>query len=248
MGKKKKKKNDSSNNVVEEETSEKENVEVKKKSKKKDKQKNEEINKPLKRKREEAMEVDDATEDNDVSPIKKVKFDWDDTIMNVLKKKGNEMKLNKLKKKCVSEYMAQCENNHKTEAEIGAKFDKKLKKKKYRVLKDRVKLVVGDEEDEKDVTVEEVVQPETSKNDTETTQVNANKSNNGSFNNWESANLGSSSQNEKFRRLMGIKNPSKSGNGTFGGNGRNDKQIFRDLEQGFEKARQVHFGPRCFDV
>merc|ERR1719312_1318278 len=116
-----------------------------------------ETNKPLKRKREEAMEVDDATEDNDASPIKKVKFDWDDTIMNVLKKKGNEMKLNKLKKKCVSEYMTQCENNHKSEAEIGAKFDKKLKKKKYRVLKDRVKLVVGDEEDE-NVTVEEVVQ------------------------------------------------------------------------------------------
>jgi len=246
--KKKKKKNDSSNNVVEEETSEKENVEVKKKSKKKDKQKNEETNKPLKRKREEAMEVDDATEDNDASPIKKVKFDWDDTIMNVLKKKGNEMKLNKLKKKCVSEYMAQCENNHKSEAEIGAKFDKKLKKKKYRVLKDRVKLVVADEEDANDVTVEEVVKKDTSTNDTETTQVNDNKSKNGSFNNWESANLGSSTQNEKFRRLMGIKNPSNTGNGTFGGNGRNDKQIFRDLEQGFEKARQVHFGPRCFDV
>ena len=68
-----------------------------------------------------------------------------------------------------------------------------------------------------------------------------------SFNNWESANLGSSTQNEKFRRLMGIKNPTKEGGGKFGGENRNDKKIFRDLEQGFEKARQMHFGGRCFE-
>merc|ERR1711976_244333 len=126
-------------------------------------------------------------------------------------------------------------------------FDKKLKKKKYRVLKDRVKLVVADEEDANDVTVEEVVKKDTSTNDTETTPVNDNKSKNGSFNNWESANLGSSSQNEKFRRLMGIKNPAKEGTGKFGGENRNDKKIFRDLEQGFQKARQMHFGGRCFE-
>jgi len=29
---------------------------------------------------------------------------------------------------------------------------------------------------------------------------------------------------------------------------RDDGKIFRDLEQGFEKARQSHFGGRCFDV
>merc|ERR1712066_6617 len=69
-----------------------------------------------------------------------------------------------------------------------------------------------------------------------------------SFNNWESANLGSSAQNEKFRRLMGIKNPSKESTGKFGGDGRNDKKIFRDLEQGFEKARQMHFGGRSFNM
>ena len=69
-----------------------------------------------------------------------------------------------------------------------------------------------------------------------------------SFNNWECANLGSSAQNEKFRRLMGIKNPSQVGTGKFGGDGRNDKKIFHDLERGFEKAREMHFGGRSFNM
>ena len=51
------------------------------------------------------------------------------------------MKLNKLKKKCISEFFAQHEGTHKTPAEVGAKFDKKIKKKKYKILKDRVKLI-----------------------------------------------------------------------------------------------------------
>merc|ERR1711874_501776 len=68
----------------------------------------------------------------------------------------------------------------------------------------------------------------------------------GSFNNWEAANLGSSAQNEKFRRLMGIKNPSQGGKGIFGFQARNDQKIFRDLEEGFERARQTHF-PHSID-
>ena len=54
------------------------------------------------------------------------------------------MKLNKLKKKCVSEFFAQHEGTHKTPAEVGAKFDKKIKKKKYKILKDRVNLIPED--------------------------------------------------------------------------------------------------------
>jgi len=39
------------------------------------------------------------------------------------------------------------EGTHKTKEEVGAKFDKKLKKRSYKVLKDRVKLV-GEENGE----------------------------------------------------------------------------------------------------
>merc|ERR1712227_813630 len=124
-------------------TSEKENVESKKSKKKK---KDKENKGSLKRKREDdTMEVDNDGEE--ASPVKKIKFDWDETITRVLQQKGNEMKLNKLKKKCVSEFFALHEGTHKTQEEIGAKFDKKLKKKKYSVLKDKVKLNLNHTED-----------------------------------------------------------------------------------------------------
>merc|ERR1711990_47196 len=149
------------------------------------------------------------------------------------------MKLNKLKKKCISEFMSRNEGTHKTTEEIGAKFDKKLKKRKYRVLKDKVKLVLDSEEAAKEQ--ETVVEAPSPKKEEKVKPVQ------GSFNNWEAANLGSSSQNEKFRRLMGIKasNTNTEVKGKFGGQGRNDQKIFRDLEAGFERARQTHFGGRC---
>jgi len=243
--KSKKSKDKDVDSCASEETSEKENVETKKSKKKK---KDKENDGSLKRKREEdTMEVDDDAED--VSPVKKIKFDWDETITRVLQQKGNEMKLNKLKKKCVSEFFALHEGTHKSQEEIGAKFDKKLKKKKYTVLKDRVKLNLSHSEDTNgDANGNSKAESEeplkVMKESTETTL----KPKETSFNNWESANLGSSAQNEKFRRLMGIKNPSKESTGKFGGDGRNDKKIFRDLEQGFEKARQMHFGGRSFNM
>ena len=46
------------------------------------------------------MDVDQTIESEE-TPEKKTKFDWDETISSLLKQKGNEMKLNKLKKKCV---------------------------------------------------------------------------------------------------------------------------------------------------
>ena len=240
---KKKKKEKALEQPSEEETSEKENIQKHSKKNKKSKQDaiGEENSKKLKRKREEEMEVD-RTIDTEETPGKKTKFDWDETISSVLKQKGDEMKLNKLKKKCVAEYLAQHEGTHKTAEEIGAKFDKKLKKRKYRVLKDKVKLITEETEDVSEKAEEtKLVPTETKKPVIEAKPKDA------SFNNWESANLGSSTQNEKFRRLMGIKNPTKEGGGKFGGENRNDKKIFRDLEQGFEKARQMHFGGRCFE-
>ena len=247
--KKKKKSKDvaASEDVQPEENLEKENVEVKSKKKKKKKEKEEEVvqktqssEKSLKRKRDESMEVGDEDEVSP-APVKKNKFDWDETITNVLlTKDGNEMKLNKLKKKCLQEFMSQNEGTHKTPEEIGAKFDKKLKKRNYRVLKDKVKLILDNEGETAD---DQKTQPEVTTSPREKKVEQPDKA---SFNNWEAANLGSSSQNEKFRRLMEIKNPSAGGKGIFGGQGRNDQKIFRDLEEGFEKARQSHFGGRCF--
>merc|ERR1712183_1015624 len=134
---------------VSEESSEKENTEKisKKKQKKMDKEKEKESledeNKNnKKRKRDDTMEVDEEE-----SSPKKSKFDWDDVITGLLlKKDGNEMKLNKLKKKCVSEFFSQNEGTHKTAEEVGSKFDKKLKKRRYRLLKDKVKLILDDKE------------------------------------------------------------------------------------------------------
>jgi len=222
-----------------EETSEKENTEkISKKKKKKDKNKEQAVvedeNKNNKRKRDEEMEVDE-----DESSPKKTKFDWDEVITSLLMKKDDkEMKLNKLKKKCLSEFFSSNEGTHKTPEEVGAKFDKKLKKRKYRLLKDRVKLIVDDEPEEKIISEkpEPVIKKETKPAM--------------SFNQWESSNLGSAAQTEKFRRLMGIKSgpaTQQAQPGKFGVGQRDDRKIFRDLEQGFEKARQAHFGGRCFE-
>merc|ERR1719278_1805738 len=106
----------------------------------------EDLNKNKKRKRDEEMEVDE-----DASSPKKTKFDWDEVITSLLMQKDDkEMKLNKLKKKCVNEFFSANEGTHKTTEEVGAKFDKKMKKRKYRVLKDKVKLVLDSEEAAKD--------------------------------------------------------------------------------------------------
>ena len=250
--KKDKKSKDKQQNTLEEDNSEKENSENSKSKKKQKKDREEEESvKKLKRKHEEAMDVDNEGEETENVPEKKLKFDWDETISSVLKQSG-EIKLKKLKKKVVSEYMSIHEGTHKTAEEIGAKFDKKVKKKKYRVLKDKVTLVVTDdeaanleEEVKKKDAQEEVIKIVSQEGIKKTEDVKAKEM---SFNNWEAANLGSSAQNEKFRRLMGIKNPTKDGGGKFGGQGRNDKKIFHDLEEGFEKARQTHFGGRSFNM
>merc|ERR1719341_969656 len=156
------------------------------------------------------------------------------------KKEGNEMKLVKLKKKCLREYFSAHEGTHKTKEEIGAKFDKKVKKRSYKVLKDRIKLV-GEEEDEK--SEEEVMQGAPTK--PEGWQSAPDPKPVISFNKWEGADMGSDAQTEKFRRLMGIKAAPKPQEvaSTWG---RDDKKMLRELEQGFEKARETHFGGRSF--
>merc|ERR1719341_171417 len=147
------------------ETPEKENEEgkkEKKKKKKKDKKLPETIEdtKPSrKRKSSDRDENEDgASKKDDESPPKKVKFDWDEVITACLKEKdGNEMKLVKLKKNCLKEYFSAHEGTHKTKEEVGAKFDKKVNKRSYKVLKDRIKLVGVEEDKNKSEEEEEEV-------------------------------------------------------------------------------------------
>lgn len=95
------------------------------------------------------------------------------------------MKLNKLKKKCVGEFFSKWWDTQTAE-EIGAKFDKKLKKRRYRLLKDKVKLIL--EEDDvpgKVVKVEKVVAKIASSVVEEPKPAL-------SFNQWEASSLGTS--------------------------------------------------------
>jgi len=203
-----------------------------------------ESKKAKKRKIEEISEDMNGVDDALSSP-KKSKFDWDEVITECLKKKdGNEMKLKKLKKKCVGEFFALNEGTHKTMEEIQAKFDKKLKKRRYKILKDKVKLVLDDDENEDEDEVEQGP-PEKPAGWNSGLQEKPALS----FNKWESADMGTSAQTEKFRRLMGIKAAPKPEElkGALGQR-RDDKKLFRDLEQGFEKARETHFGGRSFTM
>jgi len=179
--------------------------------------------KKKKRKLDETMEVDEEKVEEPSS--KKSKFDWHQTITELLKKKGNEMKLNKLKKKCVSEFLAFHGTTHQTAEEIGAKFDKKIKKKQYRILKDRVRLTGSGESEENEEPEQSDAAPP-AKSDL-------------SFNKWEAASFGNSAQTEKFRRLMGIKTDKPPE--AVVAQKRDDRKIFKDLEDGFEKARKSHF-------
>merc|ERR1712012_143212 len=204
--------------------------------------------KSRKRKNSETGE-DEESSQNDVETVsKKAKFDWDEVITGCLKgKSGNEMKLVKLKKKCLREYFSVHEGTHKTKEEVGAKFDKKLKKRSYKVLKDRVKLV-GEKNGEEKSEEEEVMQGAAPRPEGwQSAPAEPKPKPVMSFNKWEGADMGSTAQTEKFRRLMGIKAAPKpqAVSSTWG---RDDKKMFRELEQGFEKARETHFGGRSFNM
>jgi len=206
----------------------------KKKKKKRDKELAEKIDNELKNGKKLSDEDNNETV-KAVSPVRKAVFDWDDLIRACLKQKaGNEMKLVKLKKKCVHEYFASHEGTHKTKEEVGAKFDKRLKKRCYRLLKDRVRLVEeeeseGEEQGPAAKPAEAAAKPTIS------------------FNKWEGADMGSDAQTEKFRRLMGIKAAPRPAE-VAGGMGRDTGKMLRELEQGFEKARETHFGGRSFTM
>merc|ERR1712071_169084 len=96
----------------------------------------------------------EETDDSVLEPAeKKGKFDWDEIITSILTKK-EEMKLVKLKKKCIAEFMAQFPDTHKSQEKLGSKFDKMLKKRKYKVLKDKVMLAHPDDEEKEEAAEE----------------------------------------------------------------------------------------------
>merc|ERR1712200_168205 len=95
------------------------------------------LKKGKKRKAEDESTNDDTLMEveNEEPATKKTKFDWDDIIGQVLAKKGNQMKLKKLKKKCVSHYFEQNPSAHQSSEQIAAKFDKKInKRQKYKIV------------------------------------------------------------------------------------------------------------------
>ena len=101
------------------------------------------------KKRKRDVVADESVDDSltEVPDSKKTKFEWDEVMVTLLEKQDDsEMSLKKLKKKCIAEFLSRNEGTHKTKEELGAKFDKKLKKRKYIVLKDRVKLRKDEEE------------------------------------------------------------------------------------------------------
>merc|ERR1712080_111938 len=148
-------------------------------------------------------------------------------------------KSKKRKKRCIAEYMSQHEGTHKTKEDLAVKFNKKLKKRKYKVLKDRVTLKTDTEEDAEETM--EVYQKKTVATCLEKPVVAPpvqKAQSDLSFNKWEATNFGSSAQNEKFRRLMGIKSAPPP-EAVKVDNKRDDKKMFAELEEGFEKARQM---------
>ncbi|KAL1790151.1 cell growth-regulating nucleolar protein [Sigmodon hispidus] len=73
----------------------------------------------------------------------KGKFNWKGTIKAVLKQApDNEISVKKLKKKVIAQYHAVTSDNHMSEEELLAIFNKKISKNPaFKVLKDRVKLL-----------------------------------------------------------------------------------------------------------
>ncbi|XP_041639105.1 cell growth-regulating nucleolar protein [Cheilinus undulatus] len=100
-----------------------------------------------KSKTRDSAEEDNAaqiSEEADDQQVPKGKFNWKGNIKTVLRgSPDQELALKKLKKKVLAAYYSHTgEQNYKTESEVLAIFNKKISKNpKFRVLKDKVRLV-----------------------------------------------------------------------------------------------------------
>ncbi|NWW61853.1 LYAR protein, partial [Ifrita kowaldi] len=91
----------------------------------------------------EDMETESINDNEENVGTGRGKFNWKGTIKAVLKQApDNEISIKKLRKKVIAQYYAVAGERHKTEEEILVTFNKKVNNNpKFRVLKDKVKLV-----------------------------------------------------------------------------------------------------------
>ncbi|OXB66883.1 hypothetical protein ASZ78_013544 [Callipepla squamata] len=98
-----------------------------------------------KKMRTESLSEDVETENTDGNEetLGKGKFNWKGTIKAVLKQApDNEISIKKLRKKVIAQYYAVAGEHHKSEEDILVTFNKKVNNNpKFKVLKDKVKLV-----------------------------------------------------------------------------------------------------------
>ncbi|XP_071982189.1 cell growth-regulating nucleolar protein isoform X1 [Engystomops pustulosus] len=92
---------------------------------------------------EEESGENGVEENDDEDGAKKGKFCWKGTIKALLRQApDHELPIKKLRKKVIAQYYVISSEHHKSEEEILATFNAKIKNNpKFRVLKDRVKLV-----------------------------------------------------------------------------------------------------------
>ncbi|XP_056411112.1 cell growth-regulating nucleolar protein [Hyla sarda] len=92
---------------------------------------------------EEQADENGADENVDEESGKKGKFNWKGTIKALLRQApDNELPIKKLRKKVIAQYYVISSEQHKSEEELLATFNKKIHKNPtFRVLKERVKLV-----------------------------------------------------------------------------------------------------------
>ncbi|KAK3553074.1 hypothetical protein QTP86_031167 [Hemibagrus guttatus] len=112
----------------------------------------EESSKKMKKRNEEECEesqnveeVEEAEDDQEAQEKSntKGKFNWKGTIKAILRQAPEEgIALKKLRKKVLSAYYSfSAEDNHKSEEELYSLFNKKLKNPKFKILKEKVRLV-----------------------------------------------------------------------------------------------------------
>ncbi|KAI6069653.1 Cell growth-regulating nucleolar protein [Aix galericulata] len=91
----------------------------------------------------EDMETENTNGNEETVGTDKGKFNWKGTIKAVLKQApDNEISIKKLRKKVIAQYYAVAGEHHKSEEDILAIFNKKVNNNpKFRVLKDKVKLL-----------------------------------------------------------------------------------------------------------
>ncbi|CAI9577624.1 unnamed protein product [Staurois parvus] len=122
----------------------------KKKKKKKKHENDEEVEesrtqkrKPEESQEQEDVENDEEEENDEDNSANKGKFNWKGTITALLKQApDNELPIKKLRKKVVAQYYIVSSAQHKSEEDVFATFNKKIHRNpKFRVLKERVKLI-----------------------------------------------------------------------------------------------------------